>query len=144
MEVLKSSRFWLALVALIFIGLLALLGRITGESGIAALMALLAGFGVAKAGGGSKAAPLKCVVGIGCLLALSATACATPNPKPPSAEQMMNVLKIACGTTQAAAQVTPILCRNLSGEKDMKVNCVTAVALLQGASVLCSQVKEIK
>lgn len=56
MDVIKSSRFWLALVGLGIIGALAILGRLSAESAAGYLMTLIAGFGVAKAGSSTTGA----------------------------------------------------------------------------------------
>lgn len=74
MEVIKSSRFWLALIALAVIGALALLGKLSGEGAAGYLMSILAGFGVAKASGGS--AP-KALLPFALVAVASLSACGT-------------------------------------------------------------------
>lgn len=61
-------------------------------------------------------------------------------------EDIVDAIKIACSTAQAAAQVTPVLCKSVPAieDKDAKGACQTAVLLLNGASVLCSQLKQAK
>lgn len=54
MEVIKSSRFWLALIIILGAFVLAVLKLISGSEAIAATVGILGGFGVAKAGSGSS------------------------------------------------------------------------------------------
>lgn len=51
MDVIKSSRFWLALVVILGAIVLAVLKLITGGEAVATALGVLGGFGVAKAGG---------------------------------------------------------------------------------------------
>jgi cbb3-type cytochrome oxidase subunit 1 len=53
-EVLKSSRFWIALVICGGIIAFCILGKIGGKEAIAALGLILAGFGVGKTGSAGK------------------------------------------------------------------------------------------
>ena len=48
MDVIKSSRFWIAIVILILMGIALVMGKVTGGETIAAALGILGGFGVAK------------------------------------------------------------------------------------------------
>jgi len=62
MDVIKSSRFWLALLAMVGAFVLSALGKITGGEAIATIIGILGGFGVAKASG-SSTTPMVILIG---------------------------------------------------------------------------------
>lgn len=70
MDVIKSSRFWLALLLIAGAITLAALGKVSGQEALSWGAALLAGFGVAKASG---AAPPAAALAL--LLVLGASGC---------------------------------------------------------------------
>jgi hypothetical protein len=51
MDVIKSSRFWISIVIVAAVTVMACLGKVSGEAATGAMTGLLAGFGVAKSGG---------------------------------------------------------------------------------------------
>lgn len=75
MDIIKSGRFWLALVVIGIIGAGFMLGKISGDVAVAALGGILSGFGIGQAGkaGGAALKALLPLVLAGGLLAGCAT-----------------------------------------------------------------------
>lgn len=74
MDVIKSSRFWLALLLIGGAIALAMAGKIAGTEALSWGAALLAGFGVAKSGGSTTVVALVLALGLsGCGSTLAAT-----------------------------------------------------------------------
>lgn len=71
MDVLKSSRFWMSVVASVGAFVLAALGKVSGEMALSFVAGLVAGFGVAKTKrlGALPAAPVSLLLGLVLLVA---------------------------------------------------------------------------